>query len=79
VPFCVENNFTLDSEEPETPDEAYRWADRFDRIVYGVKSTSFLTQNYNRYSTTSNANGMKADYGESMHIEALLDTLLIII
>ena len=35
--------------DPKTPDEAYRLADRFDRIVYGVKSTSFLTQNYNRY------------------------------
>ena len=31
--------------DPKTPDEAYRLADRFDRIVYGVKSTSFLTQN----------------------------------
>jgi len=55
--------------DPKTPDEAYRLADRFDRIVYGVKSTSFLTQNYNRYSPTSN--GMNADYGEPMHIDAL--------
>ena len=55
----------------KTPDEAYRLADRFDRIVYGVKSTSFLTQNYNRYSPTSNANGMNADYGEPMQIDAL--------
>jgi hypothetical protein len=54
--------------DPKTPDEAYRLADRFDRIVYGVKSTSFLTQNYNRYSPTSNAN---AGYGEPMHIDAL--------
>lgn len=57
--------------DPKTPDEAYRLADRFDRIVYGVKNTSFLTQNYNRYSPTSNANGMNADYGEPMHIDAL--------
>jgi len=57
--------------DPRTPDEAYRLADRFDRIVYGVKTTSFLTQNYNRYSPTSNVNGMNADYGEPMHIDAL--------
>jgi hypothetical protein len=57
--------------DPKTPDEAYRLADRFDRIVYGVKSTSFLTQNYNRYSPTSNTNGMNTDYGEPMHIDAL--------
>jgi hypothetical protein len=29
--------------DPKTPEEAYRLADRFDRIVYGVKNTSFLT------------------------------------
>jgi hypothetical protein len=54
----------------KTPDEAYRLADRFDRIVYGVKSTSFLTQNYNRYSPTSNTNDMNTDYGEPMQIDA---------
>jgi Retrotransposon gag protein/Zinc knuckle len=57
--------------DPKTPDEAYRLADRFDRIVYGVKNTSFLTQNYNRYSATSNANGMNMDYSEPMQIDAL--------
>jgi Retrotransposon gag protein len=31
--------------DPQTPDEAYRLADRFDRIVYGVRNASFLTQN----------------------------------
>ena len=56
--------------DPKTTDEAYRLADRFDRIVYGVKSTSFLTQNYNRYTPTSNAN-MNTDYGEPMQIDAL--------
>jgi hypothetical protein len=56
--------------DPKTPEEAYRLADRFDRIVYGIKSTSFLTQNYNRYSPTSNTNGMNMDYGEPMHIDA---------
>jgi hypothetical protein len=34
---------------PTTPDEAYRLADRFDRIVYSLKGTGFLRQNYNRY------------------------------
>jgi hypothetical protein len=57
--------------DPKTPDEAYRLADRFDRIVYGVKNTSFLTQNYNRYSATSNVNGMNMDYSEPMQIDAL--------
>ena len=52
--------------DPKTPDEAYRLADRFDRIVYGAKSTTFLTQNYNRYSPTSNST-----YGEPMQIDAL--------
>src|SRR5271169_6274238 len=56
--------------DPKTPEEAYRLADRFDRIVYGVKSTSFLTQNYNRYTPTANAN-MNADYGEPMQIDTL--------
>jgi Ty3 transposon capsid-like protein/Zinc knuckle len=52
--------------DPKTPEEAYRLADRFDRIVYGVKSTSFLTQNYNRYTSTSSST-----YGEPMQIDAL--------
>src|SRR5208282_5549270 len=43
--------------DPKTPDEAYR----LDRIVYGARNNSFLTQNYNRYAPTSNAN-MNADY-----------------
>lgn len=51
--------------DPKTPDEAYRLADRFDRIVYGAKNTSFLTQNYNRYVNTN------TDYAEPMHIDAL--------
>jgi hypothetical protein len=37
---------------PKTP---YRLADRFDRIVYGTKGTTFLTQrsSYNQYQPTS--------------------------
>src|SRR5438046_3734091 len=38
--------------DPKTPDEAARLADRCDTIVYSAKSTTFLTQNYNRYATT---------------------------
>src|SRR5438552_4125608 len=45
--------------DPKTPEEAYRLADRFDRIVYGAKSTTFLTQNYNGYSSMSTTS-----YGE---------------
>ena len=54
--------------DPRTPDEAYRLADRFDRIVYGTKNTSFLTQNYNRYTPTSNPS---MDYGEPMQIDTI--------
>ena len=54
--------------DPRTPDEAYRLADRFDRIVYGTKNTSFLTQNYNRYTPTSNAS---MDYGDPMQIDTI--------
>src|SRR5436190_8487815 len=56
--------------DPKTTDEAYRLADRFDRIVYGARNTSFLTQNYNRYAPTSNAN-MNTDYSEPMQIDTL--------
>jgi Retrotransposon gag protein/Zinc knuckle len=52
--------------DPKTPDEAYRLADRFDRIVYGARSTTFLTQNYNQYSPMSNTS-----YGEPMQIDTL--------
>src|SRR5215510_2499363 len=52
--------------DPKTPEEAYRLAHRFDRIVYGVKSITFLTQYYNQYSQTSDSN-----YGEPMQIDAL--------
>jgi len=54
--------------DPRTPDEAYRLADRFDRIVYGTKNTSFLTQNYNRYTPTSNA---IMDYSDPMQIDTI--------
>src|SRR5208282_5345988 len=56
--------------DPKTPDEAYRLADRFDRIVYGTRNTSFLTQNYNRYTPTSGASS-NADYDEPMQIDTL--------
>jgi len=52
--------------DPRTPDEAYRLADRFDRIVYGAKTSSFLTENYNRYSPTASTS-----YGEPMQIDTL--------
>src|SRR5881394_1937177 len=52
--------------DPKTPEEAYRLADRFDRIVYGAKSTTFLTQNYNRYSSM-----LTTSYGEPMQIDTL--------
>ena len=48
---------------PKTPDEAYRLADRFHRIVYGTRNISFLTQNYNRYAPTLGASS-NTDYGE---------------
>ena len=56
--------------DPKTPDEAYRLADRFDRIVYGARNNSFLTQNYNHYTPTSDASS-NADYGEPMQIDIL--------
>jgi hypothetical protein len=56
--------------DPKTPNEAYRLTNRFDRIVYGARNNSFLTQNYNRYAPTSNAN-TSADYGEPMQIDTL--------
>jgi len=54
--------------DPKTTEEAFRLADRFDRIVYGTTSFSFLTANYNRYTSTSHGN---SDYGEPMQIDAL--------
>lgn len=32
--------------DPRTPQEAYRLADRFDRIVYGASTPSFLSQHF---------------------------------
>jgi hypothetical protein len=54
--------------DPKTTEEAFRLADRFDRIVYGVNSSSFLTTKYNRYSATY---GTSSDYGEPMQIDTL--------
>jgi hypothetical protein len=42
--------------DSKTMNEAYRLADRFDRIVYGARNNNFLTQNYNWYALMSNVN-----------------------
>ena len=55
--------------DPKTTEEAYRLADCFDRIVYGAKSTSFLTQNYNRYTSTNAT--VNSEYVEPMQIDTL--------
>jgi len=61
--------------DPKTTDEAFRLADRFDRIVYGARNTSYLMQNYNRYSNSGTNAGTNvnwnADYGEPMQIDML--------
>ena len=62
----LKTRIEVELRDPKTPEEAYRLADRFDRIVYGAKSTTFLTQNYNRYSSMSNTS-----YGELMQIDIL--------
>jgi Retrotransposon gag protein/Zinc knuckle len=54
--------------DPTTTEEAYRLADRFDRIVYGAKNTSFLVSNYNRYEPQPTNT---VYYGEPMQIDAL--------
>ena len=56
--------------DPKTPDKVYRLANRFDRIVYDARNNNFLTQNYNRYALTTNAN-MNMNYDESMQIDIL--------
>ena len=61
----------VELQDPKSPDEAYKLTDHFDRIVYGARNISFLTQNYNRYAPTSNAN-MNADYGEPMQIDTCI-------
>ena len=54
--------------DPQTTEEAYRLADRFDRIVYGVHNTIFLTQRtYNQPSAYTTV----GTYGEPMQIDAL--------
>src|SRR4030095_620194 len=66
----LKTRIEVELRDPKTTDEAYRLADRFDHIVYGVNNPSFLTQNYNRYMPTSNARN-HADYGEPMQIDTL--------
>ena len=66
----AKDRIEVELRDPKTPDEAYRLADRFDRIVYGIRNNSFLTQNYNRYTPTSGASS-NTDYGESMQIDIL--------
>lgn len=55
--------------DPQTAEEAYRLGDRFDRIVYGVKTTNFLAQNYNHYTPTSDS--AISGSGEPMQIDSL--------
>jgi hypothetical protein len=61
--------------DPKSTEEAYRLADRFDRIVYGVNSSTFLTSNYNRYGTgygmSHEAKQNEEYYGEPMQIDTL--------
>ena len=45
--------------DSKTPNEAYRLTNRFDRIVYDARNTSFLTQNYNHYTPISGASSMR--------------------
>jgi Zinc knuckle len=47
------------------------WQITLIKFVYGVKDTSFLIQNYNYYSATSNANSMNTDYSGPTHIDTL--------
>jgi hypothetical protein len=56
--------------DPQTTEEAYRLADRFDRIVYGAQNTTFLTQ-CSPYSQSNSAYATVGTYGEPMQIDAL--------
>ena len=60
----------IELRDPKSSNEAYKLTNHFDRIVYDARNTNFLTQNYNHYTPTSNAN-MNADYDESMQIDTL--------
>jgi hypothetical protein len=51
--------------DPQTPQEAYRLADRFDRIVYGASTPSFLSKHFN-YTQQQNYGGP-----EPMQIDTL--------
>jgi hypothetical protein len=55
--------------DPQTIEEAYRLADRFDRIVYGAHNTTFLTQR--TYNQPTSAYATVGTYGEPMQIDAL--------
>jgi hypothetical protein len=55
--------------DPQTTEEAYRLADRFDRIVYGAHNTTFLTQR--TYNQPASAYATVGTYGEPMQIDAL--------
>jgi hypothetical protein len=55
--------------DPQTTEEAYRLADRFDRIVYGAHNTMFLTQR--TYNQPAPAYATVGTYGEPMQIDAL--------
>jgi Ty3 transposon capsid-like protein len=56
--------------DPQTTEEAYRLADRFDRIVYGTYNSTFLTQR-SSYNQSNSAYATVGTYGEPMQIDAL--------
>jgi hypothetical protein len=56
--------------DPQTTEEAYRLADRFDRIVYGAQNTTFLTQR-TPYNQSNSAYVTVGTYGEPMQIDTL--------
>ena len=60
----------IELRDPKTSNEAYHLTNHFDRIVYDIRNNNFLTQNYNRYTPTSNAN-MNANYSEPIQIDIL--------
>ena len=64
--------------DPRSTEEAYRLADRFDRIVYSTKGTAFLTQrtSYNQQYQPTSAYATVGTYGEPMQIDALRTRLM---
>jgi Retrotransposon gag protein/Zinc knuckle len=48
--------------DPRTPDEAYRLADRFDRIVYGYRDSFLPSMNYGKSHADNRGEPMQIDY-----------------